>query len=265
LARNFSFTSGHISQVVLCGAPGAAEPLRDFFTTTGKLQAELFNPQGVNPEWHLEGIEPHDSWLAPLLGTLVHADDTSEEEIAPDLMAPMRLLQREPLGPALVRYGWPLVAAAVVTLFVQGLAWWEQSRVDSLQADAEKARSASEQITVEQRELGLVEAKIRYWKVIDAARTHPRWHEFLASLGECLPEGMWLENIKVDREGKVLLTGPTYTEDAVYTLVEKLKQVPLLANVALEGTRSARLAGGPVTLFDVKASYAGGNDLQEGS
>jgi Tfp pilus assembly protein PilN len=251
--------------VILCGAGDEVEHLRNFFINSGRMKADILNPQAICPNWQLDDAGKSESWLAPMLGVVAHSEQPDNEAIAPDLMTPIRSLQREPLKPLLLKYGWPLAAVAALTLVVYMLGWWEQSRVNALEAQAEQARENAQQVNTQQLILSKVDAKIRYWKTINEAVEHPHWHEFLANLGDCLPEGTWLENVKVDRDGTVFLSGPTYSEDSVYALIEKLKQVPSLANVAIEGTRSARLQGGPVTLFDLKANYVGHNDLKKGS
>jgi Tfp pilus assembly protein PilN len=264
-ARNFSFTSGKISQVILCGAGEEVQKLRDFFSKTGQMKTDILDPRAICPQWQLDNAGKEESWLAPVLGAVVNAEQLDADAVAPDLMDPIRMLQRDPLKPLLIKYGWPLAAVAAVTLLVYMLGWWEQSRVNALQAQAEKAQEDAQSVNTQQLMLAKVDSKIRYWKTISEKVEQPRWHEFLGNLGDCLPEGTWLENVKVDREGTVFLSGPTYAENSVYELIEKLKHVPSLTNVALEGTRSARLQGGPVTLFDLKANYVGRNDSKKGS
>ena len=256
-SRHFQFASAKISQVVICGGGPEAETLREIFATQGQLQAETLDPCTVCPDWILEGAGKKESWLVPILGAVLAGPHHVENDASPDLMEPIRLLQREPILPLLIKYGWPIAASLLLTLGIYGVGLFQQHKLSQVEAAANAAKEAEKSLTTQQLVLGRVDAKIKHLKMINERIARPMWQEFLCDVSECLPEGTWLEDIKVDKDGKVSLSGPSYSENSVYELIEKLKKVPNMGNVALEGTRSGRSQGGPVTLFDVHAAYAG--------
>ena len=91
------------------------------------------------------------------------------------------------------------------------------------------------------------------------------WHEFLAQVGGCLPKGVWLDTMQVDRDGRVSLHGPSFTEDGIYQFVKQLGGIQVVHIPALEQTRPIQLGNGPATLFDVKCSLNGRNGQAKGT
>ena len=263
--RHFQFAAGKISQVVICGSGPETEELREFFEREGNLKADTLDPRTVCPDWQLEDVGKEESWLVPILGAVVDSTQRNAADASPDLMAPIRLLQREPILPQLAKHAWPIAAMLLLTLGMYGVGLNEQGRVGKLSSAAEEAKEAEKQLNTQQLTLNQIDSKIRYLKVINDRISRPMWQNFLCDVSECLPEGTWLEDIKVDKDGIVSLSGPSYSENSVYALIEKLKTVPHIGNVALEGTRTARSQGGPITLFDVRAAYSDKSDLKKGS
>jgi Fimbrial assembly protein (PilN) len=264
-ARNFQLSSNRIDQVMICGPSEEAAALQSYFTTAEKLKSEYLDPRTIQPEWRMEKVTREESWLSPILGTTIDPQNRTDSDGAPDLMAPARLLQREPLVPGLVKNAWPLAAAMLLTAIMYGIGWYENMRVAGVEKLAAEAKANEDIFNAQKLELGQIDSKIKYINVIGKNISPPVWENFLLDLGECLPEGTWLEAIRVERDGSVSMSGPSYDENSVFELVEKLKKVPALSNVAIEGTRSARLETGPATLFEIKATYNVRNENEKGS
>jgi hypothetical protein len=81
-----------------------------------------------------------------------------------------------------------------------------------------------------------------------------------------MPDDVWLDRLSFQDGHTAALSGASYTDLGVYNYVEYLKQVPGIADIALEGTGVGQSATGPTTNFDLKLSFtnfAGGIE-QEG-
>jgi hypothetical protein len=262
--RYFQYSGGKLSQVVLCGQDEEIDVLRQHFGEVTDLETTVLMPQQVCPEWDFQHPLQDDSSLLPTLGTLLHATHIAKDDDSPDLLKPLLLSQREPLGPALRKHFWPLAVAASLAL----LAWlggeYENWQASDLATPVQQARTDAEVLASRQVELAAVEAKMKNLKRLGQELPPAPWDQLLTDVGGCLPQGTWLESLKVDRNGTVYLFGPSFLENNVYELVEQLKQLPSLEDVVLEGTRPARLESGPATLFDVKCKYASEGRSSEG-
>jgi hypothetical protein len=263
--RYFQYSGGKLSQVVLCGQDEEIDVLRQHFSEVTDLETTVVTARQVCPEWTFDPALADDSSLLPTLGTLLHAARPAKDDETPDLLKPLLLAQREPLGPAALKHFWPLGAAIALALVAFVAGEYEHWQASSLAAPVEQARKDSELLASKQVELRAIEAKMKSLKKLGDTLLPTLWDELLTDVGGCLPQGTWLESLKVDRNGTVYLYGPSFDPNSVYELVEQLKQLPTLEDVVLEGTRSARIDSGPATLFDVKCTYAGQPRSSEGS
>lgn len=263
--RYFQYSGGKLSQVVLCGQEEEIDVLRQHFAETTDLETSVLLPRQVCPGWAIPAEQADDSTLLPTLGSLLHAIRASKEDETPNLLTPLLLSQREPIGPALVKQGWPLAAALALSLLAYLAGLYERTQAGRLAAPVQQARQDAEVLASQQIELASVEARMRNLTHLGRSLSPPAWDIFLTDVSGCLPQGTWLESLKIDRTGTVYLFGPSFNEYGVYELVEQLKRLPSLGEVVLEGTRPARLDSGPATLFDVKCSYSGEARQTEGT
>jgi hypothetical protein len=262
--RYFQYSGGKLSQVVLCGQDEEIEALQQHFQEATDLQTTVLHPREVCPNWSFEGSQADDGSLLPSLGALLHACQPAVNDEIPNLLTPLLLSQREPIGPALRKFGWPIAAAIALAVLAMVGGVYEKWQSSGLQTVVEQARSDKELLSSRQIELQSIESKMKNLKALGKDLAPQAWDHFLADVGSSLPQGAWLESLKVDRSGTVYLFGPSFKPDGVYELVERLKQMPTLADVVLEGTRPARLDSGPATLFDVKCTYNGRGDRAGG-
>jgi Tfp pilus assembly PilM family ATPase/Tfp pilus assembly protein PilN len=263
--RYFQYSGGKLAHVVLSGHGEEVEALQQHFNEESDLQATILPPHDVCPDWKYDGDAGDDACLLPTLGALLHEQGATSAHASPDLLKPLLLSQREPLGPALRRRAWPMAAALLLALVAYGGGFYQSWRANELTEAVAKARQDAEILASKQVELRSVENKMAGLTVIAKALPPTRWDFLLAEVSGCLPQGAWLESLKVDRAGTLYLYGPSFNENGVYELVEQLKQVPELSEVVLEGTRPARLESGPATLFDVKCNLHGRSDRKEGA
>ena len=261
--RYFQYSGGKLEQIVLCGEGGEVDVLRQHFDAETDMQAVILHPREVCPAWVFNGDEADDGCLLPSLGALLNIESTSRDD-SPNLLTPLLLSQREALGPALRRYGWPIAVVIVLTMLGYLAGFYENWQSAHLAATVSQARADAGLLASRQVELTSVNDKMRHLTKLGQSLGAPAWDEFLADVSGCLPRGAWLESLKIDRNGTVYLFGPSFKEEHIYELVEQLKQVPHLSEVVLEGTRPTRLDSGKATLFDVKCTYGSRTTSAEG-
>ena len=264
-SRLFQFSSARITRVILCGESADLEQIQKQFAVRGQLTAETIDPRDVCKEWSCAGVTASDAWLLPLIGSLASTLETADAVDSPDLMEPLRLRNVEPLVPLLLKYGWPVAASILLTIGIYGASFYQNSCAASLETAAKEALKRQELIDSKQMELSATEAKIKYLTKIESQISRPMWHDFLAQVGGCLPKGVWLESLQVDRDGHVTLHGPSFSEEGIYQFIKQLQGIPAVQHPALEQTRPIQLANGPATVFDVKCVLNGRSGHIKGS
>jgi hypothetical protein len=71
-----------------------------------------------------------------------------------------------------------------------------------------------------------------------------------------MPDDVWLDRVSVRDGQSASLAGASYTDEGVYGFVGYLKQVPDIAEIALEGTGVGQSATGPTTNFTLQLTLA---------
>ena len=84
----------------------------------------------------------------------------------------------------------------------------------------------------------------------------PDWQQILSRISQSMPDDVWLDRLSVHDGQSAALSGASYTDSGVYDFVGYLKQVPGVAEIALEGTGVGQSATGPTTNFTLKLTLA---------
>lgn len=265
-ARQFRNASGNISEVLLCGIPDDLPRVAEQFIGSN-LKAEILDPKTVSPDSdYSPSFLLNTHYVAPL-GSLVIEKEQLEQPAGerglPDLMDTYRARLKEPLVPAMVKTFWPIAATLLVSVGIFGAASLEGGK--AARAEAEQAALVADQGRVSRMRQELEEStrKSQYISAIISSSAKPTFHRLIAAIGQSTPQGVWLESLRVDENGGVSIQGPGRTDDLVFAFVEKLKQIPMLSNVSLQGQQPIKTDQGPAIRFDIKCRFVENNDLIE--
>ncbi|TWT93590.1 hypothetical protein [Neorhodopirellula pilleata] len=237
--RHRRMVQSELSDLYLGGPPQKITPVLEHFAVQDehnpqKLRAvELKLPAAfmiveVAPEIESDSIVGVAAIL-PLLHTAIQQEP-------PDLLQSIRRDVKISKWRSLALTWWPAVTAAIVLV---GLSLW----VGGLQRQAQQKR--------EQR--GLVETQMRQTRVRMASlQSDQRWVEHLQTIQgktrpvpmailvkqitQCLPPRSSLQSIRLEGERSIQLTGKTPHESEIYEIVNYLRRIPGVTQVALLGT-----------------------------
>ena len=84
----------------------------------------------------------------------------------------------------------------------------------------------------------------------------PNWQQIFSRISQSMPDDVWLDRLAVRDGMSASLAGASYTDGGVYDFVGYLKQVPDIAEIALEGTGVGQSATGPTTNFTLQLTLA---------
>jgi hypothetical protein len=264
--RQFRNVGGSISQVFICGIPEELEGVQQQFQAT-QLQAEVLEVGEACSKWDFRpGFTPDTHFVAPM-GLLLIEDSQlelpSEERGLPDLMDSYRSVWREPLGPALLKAGWPIAATLLLAVGIYIAAFLEGQGAAAIEAQLAEVAPAMNSVATFRSQTDMAVRRIKYLQAIDGAISNPAYHQLVAAIGQSLPEFVWLRDVRVDDRGFISIRGPGRSEDVIFEFVRELKKIPQIADVSLQGQQPTRLKTGPAILFDIKCRYVGSNDLIE--
>jgi Tfp pilus assembly protein PilN len=219
-------------------------------------------PQAIDARWELSGSGSSPEFAAAI-GAAGLALAAQQSDFHVDLIDRKRALNRVALGPALVRTLWPAAAVLLLSACGFGAMQYEKYRHNSLQEEL----AALEPQQAEARHLRMRtvsdKQEIAFTQAIMKSVRSPNWLELSTLISQCLPQDVWLDDVRVDGQGRLQLVGASFTEDGVFQFVRHLEQLPGLNHVALGGTRPTRLDVGPATQFDVRCDFDGRSDKKE--
>jgi len=128
-----------------------------------------------------------------------------------------------------------------------------RSERESLQAEAGKVHMMQLKVTE-------ANVKLRQSELLKGKLFNPNVRGILEVIAGCTPESAWLVEIRIDRDGAIVIAGKIRKEADIYEFVDHLKKAPGFDEVNLEGTRPERLAHEVITYFEVKCKYHNRNE-----
>jgi Tfp pilus assembly protein PilN len=247
--RRAQLSNHTIQKVFLCGSVEDVVTLRAGLERDGRLVVCELEPMQVEPGWHFDDIPTSE--LCAATGGCLREIVPQQDRIAPNLAKRIDKSHSGALGPALLRAAWPLGVAALIAVVTLGLVVFQRIRVSAEEAELLRLGDDRNKATQLHARMETARTKLRHLRVVDDALPLRAWHELLATLAQCMPEDVWLENVAAQGEMRVTVAGASFSEDGIYEFVRFLKQAPGFRDVALEQTQPTTTASGPAIRFDL--------------
>ena len=198
--------------------------------------------------------EEQPSNCSEMLTAIWMAKDESndvDQEPPTDILATLRPGDRVALLP-LLRSTWPLALAAGLIAALFGIARIEraqsvamENQIESLQTD--RIEAGRIRMVLNRHQHLHLEAERLATRI-----PKPAWNFALRQAGDLMPQGVWLESLTVDR-GPVTIVGVSFTDDAIYEYISRLKDSSAFSRVSLTSTQSIRMPSGPAFRFEINA------------
>lgn len=245
-----------LRHVYLTGESDAVIRAYKKFTKLRQFEVHVLNPEELSTPWKNASETDPCIETAAAIGSAMALYPNLGEHHGPNMIEQVLAGQREPMRPVLIRCLAPVAALLLVAVGLLALLVQEKRGTGVLRAELEalspvRARAAELSLT-----LSSSEAKLMQLQILEKQLPQPNWQQVLTRITQCLPDDVWLDRLTFRDGSNASLTGASYTDGGVYDFVGNLKQVPDIAEIALEGTGAGQSATGPTTNFDLKLSLA---------
>jgi hypothetical protein len=264
LERYHTYLTSQLKDIYLAGDAQAVAHALSTFAKLREFQVHVLEPNGLNMQWqHADG--PPGADLAAALGTAMAIYQRDAESEGPNLIASTLAQLREPIRPILVRSLAPVAAVLAIATTLLGLHLAQLRETSVLRTELESLTPASVRATELRLTLLGARNKLKQLQALEKALPHPDWQQMLSRISQSMPEDVWLDRLTVHDGRSASLTGASYTDSGVYDFVGYLKQVPDIAEIALEGTGVTQTATGPTTNFNLQltlSNLAGRNESE---
>jgi hypothetical protein len=255
LNRYHSYLDKPVRQVYLTGDPQAVEIARQKFANLRELDVCVLDPSELDVEWQHVGGGPGTQMTAAL-GTALTFNSTGEAHQGPNLIEGTLAQLRAPMRPVLIRSLAPFAAVVLAAVAFLGMHLVNLAEMKSLRAELQELQPAQTRANELRLKLVVAEAKIAQFERLQSKLSPPDWSQLLTRISQSMPDDVWLDRLIVQDCKSASLGGASFTDSGVYDFVNYLKQVPEVAEIALEGTGASQNESGPTTTFDLKATLA---------
>jgi hypothetical protein len=255
IERYHSYIDAPLRHVYLAGDVDAVARAKSRFDNLECFDVHVFEPARLDMPWNHAAAAP-DTDLAATLGTAMALYSDASEKQGPNLIETALAQLREPLRPILIRSLAPIAAVVLVAAGLLALHLKQWSETASLRSELDTLAPVCVRATELRLKLGAAERKLSQLQALEKQLPQPDWQQILNRISQSMPDDVWLDRLAVHDGATASLTGASYTDGGVYDFVGYLKQVPNVAEIALEGTGMGQSATGPTTNFTLQLTLA---------
>lgn len=255
LQRYHSYIDMPLRHVYLTGELAAVERAKQKFAQLKQFEVHVLDPADLDIPWQHSGEAPGTN-MAAALGTAMLIYPSAAQQQGPNLIESTLAAQRQPLRPILIRSLLPMAAVLLVAATLGLLVLRERGATNALQAELDVLSPARVRATELRLQLIAAEGKLEQLRHLEERLPRPDWQQLLSRISQSMPDDVWLDRATFQDGQAGELTGASYTDAGVYAFVNYLKDVPDIAEIALEGTGVGHTNTGPATSFDLQLTLA---------
>ena len=255
IERYHSYLDAPLRHVYLAGDANAVARARQKFGELPNFEVHVLEPADLDMPW-IHAAEMPGTGLAATLGSAMVLYSESSEQQGPNLIESALAMHREPMRPILIRSAIPFAAVILIaaSLLLLQLKQWHETA--SLQAEYDNLAPSIVRATELRLNLGAAEHKLTQLQSLQKQLPHTNWQQIFSNISRSMPEDVWLDRFTVRDGLSASLAGASYSDEGVYGFVGYLKQVPDVAEIALEGTGVGQSPTGPTTNFTLQLTLA---------
>ena len=255
IERYHSYIAAPLRHVYLAGDAEAVSRASKKFAVLPDFIVRVLEPADIDMPWNHAGEAPGTD-LSAALGTAMDLYSDSSEKRGPNLIETALAQLREPIRPILIRSLAPIAAVLLVaaSLFIYQVKEWRATA--TVQAELDELAPICARATELRLKLASSENKLSQLNALEKQLPQPEWQQILSHISQSMPDDVWLDRLSFRDGASASLAGASYTDGGVYDFVGYLKQVPGVAEIALEGTGVGQSTTGPTTNFTLQLTLA---------
>ncbi len=246
--RQYGATPHDLDRMWLIGEPREVEAAK--VTTQIGLETGVLPMTRIPELWRLDGSDDVTAEMGAALGLALRGR-FEEHGLSPNLMDEILAQAKEPIRPFLIRAAAPVAAALLMAASLWLFNLQEKSQLSALRSRVEAAKPNHLRGQRLSRELADAAMEIEQLSHLRTNMPDRRITPLVQGVGYCLPDDVWLKELKFDDQGSATVIGASYTEGSVYDFVRFLEEAPRFHDVALRGTGVEQTPQGPATSFGV--------------
>lgn len=242
---------GQLSKIYLMGCDSVPDDISQQFKERYEIDLIVF-PSSMLINSFCVDETPDDSPGTLAAIWMAQAQLANDGKITTDLTDTLQGTERVSIR-KLAAVTWPIAATLMICLGLFG--WSHNSRQNAsvLTSELETLRALKMEAGRVRSELTQTTLISNEFKAVKENLNPVDWQNTVLQAGRLLPEGSWLESLTVQRDLTVMITGSSYSDDAIYDYIKELSNSAVFERVTLSSTRTTRSDTGPATRFEIVA------------
>ena len=232
--RYVSFAGGNLQKIYLSGHADLVEAAKKGFEERTEVPVEILTREVIDRTWHSQG-NPAGSAEIAALGSCLRGRE-GDEATGPNLLQKMRTVSTKPLGALLLKAAWPIAAAVLLAMGAWTVVGWEAAHVHKLEDELEQLEEPFRQARLLKGDVLRLRGQLDHYQKLEGSLDEPGWNNLSQQIAQCMPEGVWLNDLVADDAGGLMLLGTSYSEDGVFELAGWLENLPELCEVNIRST-----------------------------
>jgi hypothetical protein len=205
---------------------------------------------GLDSFWKAPAV-PFSPEYAPALGLALHGRGEAGD-VSPNLMEQVHARAKTPIRPFLMRAAAPIAATLLVAAGIGGYNSHQEGELATLRETIAELAPLELRGKLLGKQILDAETELRHVAALLECSPHHSFDPVVDRLAHCLPDDVWIKQLRIDERRNAIVTGASYTEGGVYDFVHYLEQAPGFAQIALRGTGIDQTDEGPATSFDLE-------------
>ncbi len=239
--------AGDLKSVYFVGRLDPSEDAIELVKEDYDVTAHWLSAESVLPGLSEEAVAAASDALP---AAWIARDKRSNESVSTDLMDSLRNKRSISLKTIAATF-WPLAATVLLLVGLQGWAIFEQRGVVSARAHLDTLAPGRMEFTRTRGLLTKMDQFAENTQLLAKGIDSPDWNNIIKFVGRALPQGTWLNDVKIQYDATITLTGASFTNDGIYDYVQLLQDSRLFDYVTLEGTTQSGFASGPAVQFEI--------------
>jgi Tfp pilus assembly protein PilN len=253
LERYHSYLDVPLRHVYLAGDIAAVARANVKFDAMGSFETTVLEPGDLDLSWQYTNGAPGTDLVAALgTATAIYSDSTEQQ--GPNLIESTLAQLRAPLRPILIRTFLPVAAVLLIGAGLGLLRLHQWSTIGELRTELDALAPICVRATELRLKLTAAGAKLHQLNELSKQLPAANWQHVLSQVSQSMPDDVWLDRLSVQDGEAAALSGASYSDSGVYDFVGYLKNVPGVADIALESTGIGQSDSGPTTNFELKLS-----------
>ncbi|MEM9587600.1 MAG: hypothetical protein AAGA03_09990 [Planctomycetota bacterium] len=234
-ARHRQITENELNQLLVCGDDAKIDDAVRAFSDNESIEATAMTVPAIPDVYE---VDPNDrgNRSVPAVASILPLLTGQPVDQIVDLLQGVRRDRGLSRSLKCAITFLPAVAASLILAVVFGLLTYQRNHMESYAKRQAEVQEEFNQTIVQMNTLGKQRVELNYLQIIQENTREPDWTRLFDRVTSSLPTTLKLDEFRVDSGKVIRLTGTSVDDGAIYELVNHLRRLPGIDQVALKGT-----------------------------